>query len=126
VTDWGRLRRLLSRGGCAYARTILGLPQRDLTGGYKLLHRRVLEAIALQSVRSQGYVFQIEITYRAVLAGFRVEEVPIVFRERDAGRSKMSGRIALEAMWRVPGLRRTARGAVARVGGAGDEASAAA
>ncbi|MBS1870594.1 MAG: polyprenol monophosphomannose synthase [Actinobacteria bacterium] len=114
VTDWGRLRRLISYGGCLYARVILGLPQRDLTGGYKVLHRRVLEAIELDSVRSQGYVFQIEITYRAVLAGFRVEEVPIVFRERDAGASKMSARIALEAMWRVPRLRRSAPAAVAR------------
>jgi len=114
VTDWGLLRRLLSRGGCAYARTILGLPLHDLTGGYKVIHRRVLEAIELETVRAQGYVFQIEITYRAVLAGFRVVEVPIVFRERDAGASKMSGRIALEAMWRVPRLRRTAPAAVAR------------
>ncbi len=114
VTDWGLARRLLSRGGCTYARLILGLPQHDLTGGYKVLHRRVLEAIELDSVRSQGYVFQIEITYRAALAGFRVEEVPIVFRERDAGASKMSGRIALEAIWRVPLLRRTAPPAVAR------------
>jgi dolichol-phosphate mannosyltransferase len=114
VTDWGIVRRLLSRGGCAYARLILGLPQKDLTGGFKVLHRRVLEAIELGSVRSQGYVFQIEVTYRAVLAGFRVAEVPITFRERDAGDSKMSPRIALEAMWRVPGLRRTARAAVGR------------
>lgn len=113
VADWGRARRLISHCGCAYARTILGLPQRDLTGGYKLLHRRVLEAIELESVRSQGYVFQVEITYRAVLAGFRVAEVPIVFHERDAGRSKMSARIALEAMWRVPLLRRSAPAALA-------------
>jgi dolichol-phosphate mannosyltransferase len=114
VTDWGRLRRLISYGGCLYARVILGLPQHDLTGGYKVLHRQVLEAIELDSVRSQGYVFQIEVTYRAVLAGFRVEEVPIVFRERDAGTSKMSARIAFEAMWRVPRLRRSAPAAIAR------------
>jgi len=114
VTDWGALRRIVSYGGCLYARIILGLPQRDLTGGYKVLHRRVLEAIELGSVRSQGYVFQIEITYRAVLAGFRVEEVPIVFRERDAGTSKMSTRIALEAMWRVPRLRGSAPAAIRR------------
>lgn len=114
VTDWGRLRRALSRGGCAYARALLGLPLRDLTGGYKVIRRRVLEAIELESVRSQGYVFQIEITYRAVLAGFRVVEAPIVFRERDAGASKMSAKIALEAMWRVPLLRRSAPAAVAR------------
>jgi dolichol-phosphate mannosyltransferase len=116
VTNWGLVRRLLSRGGCGYARLILGLPLRDLTGGYKVLHRRVLEAIELESVRSQGYVFQIEVTYRAVLAGFRVAEVPIVFRERDAGTSKMSSTIALEAMWRVPRLRSTAPAAIARAG----------
>jgi dolichol-phosphate mannosyltransferase len=126
VTDWGALRRLISSGGCAYARLILGLPQRDLTGGFKVLHRRVLEAIELESVRSQGYVFQIEITYRAVLAGFRVEEVPIVFRERDAGTSKMSARIALEAMWRVPRLRRSAPAAVARAAAAAGHAPSAA
>ncbi|HXE46454.1 MAG TPA: polyprenol monophosphomannose synthase [Conexibacter sp.] len=112
VTDWGLVRRLLSRGGCIYARLILGLPQRDLTGGFKVIHRRVLEAIELDSIRSQGYVFQIEVTYRTVLAGFRVAEVPIVFREREAGTSKMSARIAREAMWRVPRLRWTARAAV--------------
>ena len=122
VTDWGVLRRLVSYGGCAYARLILGLPQRDLTGGYKLLRRRVLETIELESVRSQGYVFQIEITYRAVLAGFRVEEVPITFRERDAGTSKMSARIAFEAMWRVPRLRRSAPAAVARAAAAASPA----
>ncbi|MGB2710294.1 MAG: polyprenol monophosphomannose synthase, partial [Conexibacter sp.] len=114
VVGWGLLRRLVSRGGCTYARAILGLPQHDLTGGYKVLRREVLEAIELESVRSQGYVFQIEITYRAVLAGFRVQEVPIVFRDRDAGTSKMSARIALEAMWRVPRLRRSAPRAIAR------------
>ncbi len=114
VAGWGLLRRAISRGGCAYARAILRLPQHDLTGGYKVLRREVLEAIELKSVRSQGYVFQIEVTYRAVLAGFRIAEVPITFRDRDAGASKMSSRIALEAMWRVPLLRRTARAAVAR------------
>ncbi|HYV16217.1 MAG TPA: polyprenol monophosphomannose synthase [Conexibacter sp.] len=114
VTDWGPLRRFVSRAGCRYARTLLGLPQRDLTGGYKAIRREVLEAIELESVRSQGYVFQVEITYRAVLAGFRVAEVPIVFRDRTAGSSKMSTRIALEAMWRVPLLRRNAPRAVSR------------
>jgi dolichol-phosphate mannosyltransferase len=115
IADWGPVRRFVSRAGCRYARTILGLPQHDLTGGYKALRRDVLEAIELQSVRSQGYVFQIEITYRAVLAGFRVAEVPIVFSDRAIGTSKMSARIALEAMWRVPLLRRSAPAAVARV-----------
>lgn len=117
VTEWGPLRRLLSRGGCLYARLVLGLPQRDLTGGYKCIRREVLESIELESVRSQGYVFQIEITYRAVLAGFRVVEVPIVFRDRTTGDSKMAPRIALEAMWRVPQLRRSAPAALARVAG---------
>jgi dolichol-phosphate mannosyltransferase len=114
VENWGLVRRLLSRGGCRYARAILGLPLHDLTGGYKVLRREVLEAIELHSVRSQGYVFQIEVTYRAVLAGFRVVEVPIVFRERDAGTSKMSSKIAFEAMWRVPLLHVSARAAVRR------------
>lgn len=115
VRNWGPLRRLISRGGCLYARLVLRLPQHDLTGGYKCIRRELLEAIELESVRSQGYVFQIEITYRAVLAGFRVTEVPIVFRDREVGTSKMSGRIAREAMWRVPQLRRSAPAALARV-----------
>lgn len=118
VTDWGPLRRLISRGGCVYARLVLGLPQHDLTGGFKVIRREVLEAIELESVRSQGYVFQIEITYRAVLAGYRVTEVPIVFRDRTEGTSKMSPRIAREAMWRVPQLRRSAPAALARVAAA--------
>ncbi len=114
VTDWGWARRTISRGGCWYARRLLDLPQRDLTGGFKLLRREVLEAIELSSVLSQGYVFQIEITYRAVLAGHRVVEVPIVFHERAVGKSKMSAAIALEAMWRVPRLRDSAPAAIAR------------
>jgi dolichol-phosphate mannosyltransferase len=85
---------------------------RDLTGGFKCIRREVLEAIDLDSVRADGYVFQIEVTYRAVIAGFTVNEVPIVFQDRKAGTSKMSPRIALEAMWLVPELRRTARIAV--------------
>jgi len=112
VEDWGIVRRLISRGGGLYARTILGVPINDLTGGFKCIHRRVLEAIELETVRAEGYVFQIEVTYRAVLAGFRVVEVPIVFRDRTVGTSKMSTRIALEAMWAVPLLRRSAPAAV--------------
>jgi dolichol-phosphate mannosyltransferase len=112
VRDWGPLRRLISRGGGLYARLILGVGVRDLTGGFKAIRREVLEAIELQSVRAEGYVFQIEVTYRALLAGFRVLEVPIVFRDRTEGTSKMSARIALEAIWLVPRLRRTAAGAV--------------
>jgi dolichol-phosphate mannosyltransferase len=105
VTEWGRLRRLLSRGGSAYARILLGVPVRDLTGGFKCFHRRVLEAIDLENVHADGYGFQIELTYKAVRAGFTVAEVPIMFRERDVGRSKMTARIALEAVWKVPLLR---------------------
>jgi dolichol-phosphate mannosyltransferase len=119
IEDWGLLRRIISHGGCLYARAILGVQIRDLTGGFKCIRREVLEAIQLESVRADGYVFQIEVTYRALLAGFRVREVPIVFRDRSVGTSKMSARIALEAMWEVPLLRRTARAAVARSGPAG-------
>jgi dolichol-phosphate mannosyltransferase len=106
VEDWGLLRRLISRGGCLYARTILGVPIHDLTGGFKCIHRRVLEGIQLETIRAEGYVFQIEVTYRALLAGFRVTEIPIVFRDRSVGSSKMSARIAAEAIWAVPFLRR--------------------
>jgi dolichol-phosphate mannosyltransferase len=112
VRDWGLLRRVISRGGGWYARTILRVDIRDLTGGFKCIHRNVLEAIDLPSVRAEGYVFQIEVTYRAVLAGFTVREVPIVFSDRTVGDSKMSTRIALEAMVFVPRLRRTAREAI--------------
>jgi dolichol-phosphate mannosyltransferase len=108
VQDWGMLRRAVSRGGGAYARTILGVQIRDLTGGFKCIRREVLEAIDLDTVRADGYVFQIEVTYRALVAGFKVAEVPIVFHDRAAGASKMSPRIALEAMWLVPRLRRAA------------------
>lgn len=113
VRDWGLLRRLVSRGGGLYARTILQVGVHDLTGGFKCLRREVLEAIDLDSVRADGYVFQIEVTYRAVVAGFRVVEVPIVFQDRTVGTSKMSPRIALEAIWLVPRLRRSAVAAVA-------------
>src|ERR1700694_2944799 len=99
VTDWGLLRRLVSEGGSTYARLVLGLKVRDLTGGFKCFRREVLEAIHFDSVRSQGYAFQVELTYRAVRAGFRVIEVPIVFRDRQRGQSKMSWRIDVEAMW---------------------------
>ena len=105
VLDWGIVRRALSRGGSAYARLLLGVPVRDLTGGFKCFHRRVLETIDLKGVHADGYGFQIELTYRAVRAGFTVTEVPITFRERRVGRSKMTARIALEAVWKVPALR---------------------
>jgi dolichol-phosphate mannosyltransferase len=116
VRDWGVVRQLISRGGGIYARMILGVAVRDLTGGFKCIHRRVLEAIDLPSVRAEGYVFQIEVTYRAVLAGFTVKEVPIVFADRTAGKSKMSARIAVEAMLRLPRIRREAASALSRAG----------
>ncbi|MGZ5309989.1 MAG: polyprenol monophosphomannose synthase [Solirubrobacterales bacterium] len=105
VAEWGPLRRAISRGGSAYARTVLGIDVRDLTGGFKCFHRRVLEAIDFDQVESRGYAFQVEMTYRAIRAGFRVVEVPITFRERQVGSSKMSRSIVAEAMWRVPALR---------------------
>jgi dolichol-phosphate mannosyltransferase len=105
VKDWGLLRKVISEGGSAYARIVLGLKVRDLTGGFKCFRREVLEAIRFEEVRSRGYAFQVELTYRAVQAGFRVTEVPIVFRDREQGQSKMSWRIAAEAMWLVPLLR---------------------
>jgi dolichol-phosphate mannosyltransferase len=105
VTDWGLLRRALSRGGSLYARLVLRVKVHDLTGGFKCFRREVLERLDLDSIHAEGYGFQIELTYRALRAGFRVEEIPIVFRERQAGLSKMTARIALEAVWKVPALR---------------------
>jgi dolichol-phosphate mannosyltransferase len=105
VTDWGPVRRFISRGGSAYARMVLGIEVRDLTGGFKCLRRRVLEEIDLDSIASLGYAFQVEVTYRAVQAGFQVVEIPIVFRDRTEGNSKMSKAIIAEAMWRVPAMR---------------------
>jgi dolichol-phosphate mannosyltransferase len=105
VTQWGRVRRFLSRGGSAYARWLLGVPVRDLTGGFKCFNRRVLETIGLDDVHADGYGFQIELTYRAIRAGFTVAEVPILFREREVGTSKMTTKIAVEAVWKVPALK---------------------
>ena len=105
VENWGLLRRLVSAGGSLYARVLLGVGVRDLTGGFKCFRREVLEAIDLPTVRSAGYAFQVELTYRTVQRGFKVVEVPIVFRDRVQGTSKMSWRIAAEAMWLVPALR---------------------
>lgn len=105
VTDWGLTRRMISRGGSLYARMVLGVPVNDLTGGYKCFRREVLETLDLGSVGTDGYGFQIEMTYRTIRAGFRVLEVPILFRDRRVGASKMSARIAVEAFWKVPGLR---------------------
>ena len=105
VTDWGLARQAISRGGSLYARLLLGVPVHDLTGGFKCFRREVLEALDLTAIGTDGYGFQIEMTYRAIRAGFRVTEVPIVFRDRRVGSSKMSARIAVEAFWKVPGLR---------------------
>ncbi len=105
VTNWGWLRRLISRGGSLYSRTILGLPYRDLTGGFKCFRREVLEAIDLDAVKSNGYSFQVEMTYRAHLMGFQITEVPIIFEERAAGQSKMSQDIFFEAVLMVIKLR---------------------
>lgn len=105
VEHWGGLRRAISRGGSAYARAVLGIGIRDLTGGFKVFRRPVLEAIGLDSISSLGYAFQVETTYRAIRAGFRVVEVPIRFVDRRAGDSKMSGRIVTEAALRIPGMR---------------------
>jgi dolichol-phosphate mannosyltransferase len=105
TVNWGLVRKLVSRGGSLYARTLLGLKIRDLTGGFKCFRREVLEAIDLASVECTGYAFQIELTYRALLRGFRVREVPIVFQDRRVGQSKMSKGIVLEAMRKVWSMR---------------------
>ena len=105
VRNWGLLRKFISRGGSLYARTILGLSLRDLTGGFKCFRREVLEAIDLDSVKSNGYSFQIEMTYRASRKGFRICETPIIFEDRTAGKSKMSRKIFLEAVVMVWKLR---------------------
>lgn len=104
TTDWGLMRKLISQGGNLYARLILGLPVRDATGGFRCYRRQVLETINLAAIRSNGYAFQIEMVYRALQAGFRVGEVPILFPDRRVGKSKMSRRIVLEALinvWRL-------------------------
>ncbi|HZD87828.1 MAG TPA: polyprenol monophosphomannose synthase [Gaiellaceae bacterium] len=105
TANWSLARRFVSAGGSLYARAILGVPTRDLTGGFKCFRREVLEAIDLDAVGSKGYAFQIELTYRALRAGFRVVEVPILFSDRTHGASKMSRAIFLEAVARVPALR---------------------
>ena len=105
VENWALRRRIQSRGGCAYARLILGVRVRDLTGGFKCWRRGALEELNLDGIDAHGYGFQIEMTYRAIKAGLSVTEVPIVFRERREGQSKMTARITLEAVWMVPVLR---------------------
>jgi len=99
--NWGLGRRLLSRGGSLYSRWILGFPLHDWTGGFNGWHARVLQGIGLEYVKSEGYSFQIELKYKALLKGFKGKEVPILFEERRVGQSKMSSRIVLEALFRV-------------------------
>ena len=106
VAEWGLVRRAISRGGCLYAQAWIGTSVKDLTGGFKCFQRRVLETIPLDEVSGAGYVFQIEMTYRALLDGFTVVEVPITFTDRTEGQSKMSKSIVLEAATHVPRLRR--------------------
>jgi dolichol-phosphate mannosyltransferase len=105
VTDWGLVRRLISRGASVYTGLFLQMGVKDPTGGFKCIRRRVLEKIDLDAITSKGYAFQIETTYRAKRAGFTIVEVPITFADRTHGHSKMSRAIVLEAMWRVPLLR---------------------
>jgi dolichol-phosphate mannosyltransferase len=109
VTDWSTSRRMLSQGGSWYARRLLGVEVRDLTGGFKCFRAATLRGIGYQDTHADGYGFQIELTYRAIRAGFRVVEVPIVFRDRRAGTSKMNARIAVEAVWKVPALKLRSR-----------------
>ena len=103
--NWGIARRIVSWGGSFYARTMLAVSIRDLTGGFKCFRRVVLETVDLDAIESKGYAFQIETTYRALRKGFRVVEVPIRFVDRTEGQSKMSRAIFLEAVWKVPLLR---------------------
>lgn len=105
TVNWGLGRRLLSKGGSFYSRVILGAPIRDFTGGFNGWKRRVVEGVEIDSLRSDGYSFQIELKYRAFLRGFRMKEFPIVFEDRKVGRSKMNRRIVLEALRRVWGFR---------------------
>jgi dolichol-phosphate mannosyltransferase len=105
VANWGPRRRAISRWGSAYARAVLGVEVRDLTGGFKVFRRRTLEAIDVGTLASLGYAFQVETTFRSILAGLEVVEVPIIFRDRRVGQSKMTGAVVLEAAWRVPAMR---------------------
>ena len=110
IGDWGRIRRFVSAGGSWYARTWLGVPVRDLTGGFKCYRRAALEAIPLDAIHARGYAFQIETTYRVLRQGGKVVEVPITFVDRKVGGSKMAKTIVLEAIWKVPALRLRALG----------------
>jgi len=105
IENWDLVRRVISLAGCKYARRVLGVPIRDLTGGFKCFRATTLERIDACSAGAEGYAFQVELTWRALCLGMEVVEVPIRFRERRLGESKMSAQIALEAAWRVPALR---------------------
>ena len=105
VENWGLCRRALSRGGSWYARTVLGVPVRDLTGGFKCFRRELLERLVREGFETAGFGFQVEVTYRSLRSGATVREVPIRFRDREAGDSKMSSRIVIEALWRVVEMR---------------------
>jgi dolichol-phosphate mannosyltransferase len=109
VDGWSLDRQILSRAGGLYARCVLGSSIRDLTGGFKCFRADALRAIDLDALAAGGFAFQVETTFQAARAGLRIEELPIVFRERRAGRSKMSLAIAAEALWRIPGMRLAAR-----------------
>jgi dolichol-phosphate mannosyltransferase len=108
IRNWGASRRFVSAAGSRYARVILGIDVRDLTGGFKCYHREVLETIDLDAISSLGYAFQIETTYRALRKGFSVAEIPITFADREVGHSKMNRGIVFEAVWKVPALRAAA------------------
>ncbi len=102
VENWPVHRKLLSLGGSFYSRTLLGLPYKDLTGGFKCFRRKVLQSLNLDQIQSEGYCFQVELTYRAHQKGFKISEVPIIFSERQHGKSKISKKIVLEALWKIP------------------------
>ena len=109
VVGWPLVRQAISKGGCLYARLVLGIPVRDLTGGFKAWRSGVVEYLLGRSIDARGYGFQIQMTYEAILAGYRVREIPIVFRERVRGESKMSVDVVREAALMVPRLRLAAR-----------------
>lgn len=105
IRNWGAGRKIISKGGSVYARTLLGMPLQDMTGGFNAWRRKVLEEVELSSLRSEGYAFQIELKWRAWKKKFRIVEFPILFEDRTAGKSKMSKKIVIEAMMRVAGMR---------------------
>jgi dolichol-phosphate mannosyltransferase len=119
ILNWPRSRELLSRGGNAYVRLVLGVPLHDATGGFRAYRRTVLDALPLDDVASHGYCFQVDLAWRATQAGYRVVEVPITFVERVRGESKMSRRIVAEALWRVTWWGLRARRAAPRPARAG-------